>query len=154
MATGWNEYVNRPIYSLPTWRELKMSGPSLLEAILAGERTWQQLLFSTNQKLLPAISSSLDNQFYYVMTGRSDFRDAEPTASGKLSEDEYLRYWHLATLLEWTFSAHRSLLAANLSSQDDPTRLASNEESFDTASQRMKHSIAYLAERRRAGPGT
>ena len=120
--------------------------PVLLEAILAGERTWQQLLFSTNQKLLPAISSSLDNQFYYVMTGRSDFRDAEPTASGKLSEDEYLRYWHLATLLEWTFSAHRSLLAANLSSQDDPTRLASNEESFDTASQRMKHSIAYLAE--------
>ena len=120
--------------------------PILLEAILAGERTWQQLLFSTNQKLLPAISSSLDNQFYYVMTGRSEFRDAEPTASGTLFEDEYLRYWHLATLLEWTFSAHRGLLAANLSSQDDPTRLASNEESFDTAAQRMKHSIAYLAE--------
>ena len=119
--------------------------PALLEAILAGERSWQQLLFSTNQKLLPAISSSLDNQFYYVMTGRSEFRDAEP-ASGTLSEEEYLRYWHLATLLEWTFSAHRSLLAANLSSQDDPTRLANNEESFDTASQRMSHSIAYLAE--------
>ena len=31
--------------------------PALLEAILAGERSWQQLLFSTNQKLLPAISS-------------------------------------------------------------------------------------------------
>ena len=120
--------------------------PALLEAILAGERSWQQLLFSTNQKLLPAISSSLDDQFYYMMTGRSDFRDAEPAASGTLSEDEYLRYWHLATLLEWTFSAHRSLLAANLSSQDDPTRLANNEESFDTAAQRMEHSIAYLAE--------
>ena len=120
--------------------------PSLLEAILAGERSWQQLLFSTNQKLLPAISSSLDNQFYYVMTGRSEFRDAEPSASGTLSEDEFLRYWHLATLLEWTFSAHRSLLAANLSSQDDPTRLANNEESYDTAAQRMEHSIAYLAE--------
>ena len=120
--------------------------PILLEAILAGERTWQQLLFSTNQKLLPAISSSLDNQFYYVMTGRSDFRDAGPLASGTLSEDEFLRYWHVATLLEWTFSAHRSLLAANLSSQDDPTRLANNEESFDTAAQRMEHSIAYLAE--------
>ena len=120
--------------------------PALLEAILAGERSWQQLLFSTNQKLLPAISSSLDNQFYYMMTGRSDFRDSEPAASDTLSEDEYLRYWHLATLLEWTFSAHRSLLAANLSSQDDPTRLANNEESFDTAAQRMEHSIAYLAE--------
>ena len=121
--------------------------PALLEAILAGERSWQQLLFSTNQQLLPAISSSLDNQFYYVMTGRSDFRDAEPVASNTLSEAEYLRYWHLATLLEWTFSAHRSLLAANLSSQDDPTRLASNEESFDTAAQRMKYSIAYLADK-------
>ena len=119
--------------------------PALLEAILAGERSWQQLLFSTNNKLLPAISSSLDNQFYYVMTGRSEFRDAEPAASGTLSEDEYLRYWHLATLLEWTFSAHRGLLAANLSSQDDPTRLASNEESYDTATQRMEHSIAFLA---------
>ena len=119
--------------------------PALLEAILAGERSWQQLLFSTNQKLLPAISSSLDNQFYYVMTGRSDFRDAGPAASGTLSEEEYLRYWHLATLMEWTFSAHRGLLAANLSSQDDPTRLANNEESFDTAAQRMQHSIAYLA---------
>ena len=120
--------------------------PALLEAILAGERSWQQLLFSTNQNLLPAISSSLDNQFYYVMTGRSDFRDAEPGATFTLSEAEYLRYWHLATLLEWTFSAHRSLLAANLSSQDDPTRLANNEESFDTAAQRMGHSISYLAE--------
>ena len=120
--------------------------PALLEAILAGERSWQQLLFSTNQRLLPAISSSLDNQFHYVMTGRSEFRDAEPAASGTLSEDEYLRYWHMATLFEWTFSAHRSLLAANLSSQDDPTRLANNEESFDTAAQRLDHSIAYLAE--------
>ena len=120
--------------------------PALLEAILAGERSWQQLLFSTNQKLLPAISSSLDNQFYYVMTGRSEFRDVEPGASVTLTEEEYLRYWHLATLLEWTFSAHRSLLAANLSSQDDPTRLANNEESFDTAAQRMERSIEYLAE--------
>ena len=119
--------------------------PALLEAVLAGERSWQQLLFSTNRKLLPAISSSLDNQFYYVMTGRSDFRDAEPPASGTLSEVEFLRYWHLATLMEWTFSAHRSLLAANLSSQDNPTRLAGNEESFDTATQRMEHSIAFLA---------
>ncbi len=120
--------------------------PALLEAILAGERSWQQLLFSTNQKLLPAISSSLDNQFYYVMTGKSDFRDDAGATSDTLSEAEYLQYWHLATLLEWTFSAHRSLLAANLSSQDDPTRLASNEESFDTAAQRMEYSIAYLAD--------
>lgn len=120
--------------------------PALLEAILDGERSWQQLLFSTNQKLLPAISSSLDNQFYYVMTGRSEFRDAEPGATRALSEEEFLRYWHLATLLDWTFSAHRSLLAANLSSQDDPTRLANNEESFDTAAQRLEHSLAYLEE--------
>ena len=120
--------------------------PALLEAILTGERSWQQLLFSTNQKLLPAISSSLDDQFYYVMTGKSDFRDASPGPSDSFSRDEYLRYWHLATLLEWTFSAHRSLLAANLSSQDDPTRLANNEESYDTAAQRLGYSIAYLAE--------
>ena len=120
--------------------------PALLDALLVGERNWQELLFSTNQKLLPAIGTSLDNQFYYVMTGRSEFRDAGPAATGTLSEEEFLRYWHLATLMEWTFGAHRSLLAANLSSQDDPTLLASNEESFDTAAQRMGHSIAYLVE--------
>ena len=120
---------------------------ALLEAILAGEHSWQQLLFSTNQKLLPAISSSLDNQFFYMMTGRSDSRSGQSAASAALSEDEFLRYWHMATLLEWTFSAHRSLLAANLSSQDDPTRLANNEESFDTAAQRLEHSIAFLAQK-------
>ena len=127
-------------------RQIEDERPALLEAIFAGDRSWQGLLFSTNQKLLPAIGSSLDNQFYYMMTGRSDFRDAQPEASGTLSEAEYLRYWHLATLLEWTFSAHRSLLAANLSSQADPTLLASNEESFDTAAQRMERSIAYLSD--------
>ena len=144
---GKVERINRQVALLTAnVSRIEDERPALLEAILAGEHSWQQLLFSTNQKLLPAISSSLDNQFFYMMTGRSDFRDGESAASGALSEDEYLRYWHMATLLEWTFSAHRSLLAANLSSQDDPTRLANNEESFDTAAQRMEHSIAFLAE--------
>ena len=144
---GRVEQVSRQV-DLLTANVSRVEGerPALLEAILTGERSWQQLLFSTNQKLLPAISSSLDNQFYYVMTGSSEFRDEAPSTLDPLSEEEFLRHWHLATLLDWTFSAHRSLLAANLSSQDDPTRLAGNEESFDTAAQRLKHSIAFLAE--------
>ena len=77
MAAGWNEYVEQADSLTANVSRIEDERPALLEAILAGERSWQQLLFSTNQKLLPAISSSLDNQFYYLMTGRSDFRDAE-----------------------------------------------------------------------------
>ena len=53
--------------------------PARVEAILAGERNWQGLSLSTNYELFPAIGSSLDNQFYYMMTGRSDFRDGSPS---------------------------------------------------------------------------
>ena len=117
--------------------------PALLEAILDGERSWEQLLFSTNQKLLPAISSSLDNQFYYMMTGRSDFRDAGSGATGTLSEDEYLRYWHLATLMESVSRGYQTLDFANRLTI--PALTARVEETFDTASQRTGHSISYLA---------
>lgn len=137
---GRVERIRQQVYSLTAnVQQIADERPALWEDILAGERNWQDLSVSTNYELFPAIGSSLDNQIYYIMTGRSDFRDGEPSASGTPSEEEYVRYWHLATLLEWTFSAHRSLLTVNLSSQDDPTLLASNDESFDTsAQQRME----------------
>ncbi|MXZ89146.1 MAG: hypothetical protein F4086_09100 [Gemmatimonadetes bacterium] len=51
---GRVEQVSRQV-DLLTANVSRVEGerPALLEAILTGERSWQQLLFSTNQKLLP-----------------------------------------------------------------------------------------------------
>ena len=117
--------------------------PALLEALLAGERSWQELSLSTNYELLPAIGSSLDNQFYYMMTGRSDNRDGEPAGSGHLPEEEFLRYWHLATLMESVSRGYQTLDFANRLTI--PALAARVEETFDTAAQRMERSIEYLA---------
>ena len=118
--------------------------PALLEAILVGERNWQELSLSTNYELLPAIGSSLDNQFYYMMTGRSDFRDGNPSDSDHLSEEEYIRYWHMATLMESVSRGYWTLDFANRLTI--PALTARVEETFDTAAQRMERSIEYLAE--------
>ena len=118
--------------------------PALLEAILAGERNWQDLSVSTNYELLPAIGSSLDNQFYYLMTGRSEFRDGNSSGSDHLTRDEYFRYWHMATLMESVSRGYWTLDFANrLTIPALATRV---EETFDTAAQRMDRSIAYLAD--------
>ncbi|MDE2994985.1 MAG: ABC transporter substrate-binding protein [Chloroflexota bacterium] len=118
--------------------------PALLEAILVGERSWQELSLSTNYELFPAIGSSLDNQFYYMMTGRSDFRVGNPSGFDRLSKEEYLRYWHLATLMESVSRGYWTLDFANRLTI--PALAARVEETFDTAAQRMERSIAYLAE--------
>ncbi|MYB77335.1 MAG: hypothetical protein F4X83_09615 [Chloroflexi bacterium] len=115
----------------------------MLDAILIGARNWQELSLSTNYELLPAIGASLDNQFYYVMTGRSEFRDAEQ-ATGTLTEEEFLRFWHLATLMESVSRGYQTLDIANRLT--NPALTARVEETFDTAAQRMERSIAYLAE--------
>ena len=117
--------------------------PALLEAILAGERNWQELSLSTNYELLPAIGTSLDNQFYYMMTGRSEFRDGEPSGSDHLSEEEFLRFWHMATLMESVSRGYQTLDFANRLTI--PALTARVEETFDTAAQRMDRSIEYLA---------
>ena len=116
--------------------------PALLEAILAGERNWQELSLSTNYELFPAIGSSLDNQFYYMMKGRSDSRDGSPSGSDHLSEEEFLRYWHMATLMESVSRGYWTLDFANRLTI--PALTARVEETFDTAAQRMDRSIAYL----------
>ena len=116
--------------------------PALLEAILAGERNWQELSLSTNYELFPAIGSSLDDQFYYMMTDRSDSRDGSPSGSDRLSDEEFLRFWHLATLMESVSRGYWTLDFANRLTI--PALTARVEETFDTAAQRMDRSIAYL----------
>lgn len=118
--------------------------PALLEGILTGARNWQQLSLSTNYELLPAIGSSLDNQFYSMMKGRSDFRDGDSSGTDRLSEEEFLRYWHMATLMESVSRGYWTLDFANRLTIPGVTDRV--EETFDTAAQRIERSIGYLAE--------
>ena len=48
-----------------------------------------------------------------MMTGRSDFRNGSPSEFDRLSEEEYLRYWHLATLMESVSRGYWTLDFAN-----------------------------------------
>ena len=123
---------------------IKDGRPALLQALRVGERNWQELSLSTNHELLPAIGSSLDNQFYYMMTGRSDFRNGDSSGVDRLSEEEFLRYWHMATLMESVSRGYWTLDFANRLTI--PALAGRVEETFDTAAQRMERSIEYLAE--------
>ena len=61
-----------------------------------------------------------------------------------MSEEEFLRYWHLATLMESVSRGYWTLDFANRLTI--PALAARVEETFDTAAQRMERSIEYLAE--------
>ena len=65
--------------------------------------------------------------------------------SSGLSNEEFLRYWHLATLMESVSRGYWTLDFANRLTV--PALAARVEETFDTAAQRMERSIGYLAEK-------
>ena len=47
-----------------------MEGPTCCDRSWRGEQNRQKLATATNRELAPALISSLDNQFYFMMTGR------------------------------------------------------------------------------------
>ena len=115
--------------------------PDLLRALLAGEINRQGLSAATTRELVPALTASVDNQFYYMMTGRSEFRDT--AAADPLDEEELLRYRHLTSLERAVGVGHLSLAAAYR--MLDPTLVTSVEEAFDSAAQRAKRDIEFLS---------
>ena len=128
--------------------DIEQGRPDLLSAMLTGAQKRQKLGMTTPRELLPAIEDSLDDQFYYMVTGRSDSRDgitANTEADTRaLTLVEFMRYYHLANLLGSAGSSQYSLLiAARLA---DPTLVTRLEESFDSSAHKMSRSIEYLAE--------
>ena len=115
--------------------------PDLLRALLAGEVNRQELSAATTRGLVPALTASVDNQFYYMMTGRSEFRDA--VAADPLDRTELLRYQHLNSLQRSVGIGHLSLAAAYR--MLDPTLVTSVEEAFDSAAQRARRDIEFLS---------
>lgn len=118
--------------------------PDLLRALLAGEQNRQKLAKATSRELVPALINSLDNQLYFMMTGRSELRPRVATGAEAFSKEEFLRYDHLSELARSVGIGHSSLLAA--SSMRDPTIVTNVEEAFNTSAQRAEKSIEFLSE--------
>lgn len=118
--------------------------PDLLRAILAGEQNRRKLAQDTSRELSPALISSVDDQQYFMLTGRSENRPRVATGAEAFSQEEFTRFFHLNILSQSVGIGHSSLIAA--SSMRDPTLVTTVEEAFDSSAQRAEKSIAFLAE--------
>ena len=129
---------------ISTVDEIENARPNLLRALLAGEQNWQKLATTTNRELVPALASSLDNQYYFMMTDRSELRPTVATGAEAFNREEFEIYTHIDTLLRSVAIGHSSLLAA--SRMNDPAIVTNVEEAFDSSAQRAAKSIEFLAE--------
>ena len=116
--------------------------PALLRALADGEIKRRALSDATTRELVPVGVKSEDDQYYYIMTGRSEARGTTGDADA-LSEEEFLRYRHMSGLLRAIGVAHSALSAAVR--VQDPTLVTTLEEAFDSAAQRARASLEYLS---------
>lgn len=116
----------------------------LLRALAAGEESRQRLAAATTRLLVPAIWGSLDDQYYYMLSGRSESRGEDVTLRESFRPQEFLRYDHMATLQGTIVAAHSYLsIAARM---NDPTLVTNVEEAFGTAALRMQRSLLFLSQ--------
>ncbi|MCY4093572.1 MAG: hypothetical protein OXG05_00445 [Gammaproteobacteria bacterium] len=116
----------------------------LAEALQSAARERAQLRSFVDYQLEPAVVSSLDNQLYYMLTGRSESRAEGSIESDHLSHDEFLRFWHLASVNDSIFGTFSGLIIAII--MTDATWIAVGEERFNTSSHRLAKSIDYLSQ--------
>ena len=114
----------------------------LSEALQSAASERAQLRSFLDHQLEPAVIASLDNQLYYMLTGRSDFRAEGSVDLDRLSQTEFLRYWHLASVNESIFRTFSGLIIAII--MRDATLIGEGEERFITASHRLEKSIDFL----------
>ena len=114
----------------------------LASALQSAARERAQLRSFVDYQLEPAVVASLDNQLYYMLTGRSEFRDSNAVASDRLSHVEFMRYWHLSSVYSSLFRTFSGLIIAII--MTEPTLIGEGEERFTTASHRLEKSIDFL----------
>jgi hypothetical protein len=113
-----------------------------LRALADGEIRRRALSSATTRELVPVAVKSEDDQYYYMMTGRSEARGT--TGIGEvISREEFLRYKHMSGLLRDIGVAHSALSAAVR--VQDPTLVTTLEEAFDSAAQRARAALEYLS---------
>lgn len=124
--------------------QIEKGRPAILEALAAGEESRRRLAGATTRVLIPAISGSLDDQYYYMYTGRSDARGEDVTLRESFTPREFLRYKHMYDMQASIGLAHSFLsIAARM---NDPTLVITVEEAFDTTAQRIQRSLLYLSQ--------
>ena len=116
--------------------------PELAEALQTAGGQRAQLRAFFDYQLRPAVVSSLDNQLYYMLTGRSEFADGGASGADPLSREQLLRYRHLTLVFNSLFRTFSGLIIAIIISE--PTLIAEAEERFATAAHRLEASISYL----------
>lgn len=122
--------------------EVDGNRPDLLRNIVNDELKRRELSSSTTRILGPAIMKSIDDQFYYMMTGRSDVRDT-PSGADTLSPLELERFQHMTELQRGVSVAH-SMLAAVVRATD-PTLITTVQEAFDSSAQGAKANLEFLS---------
>lgn len=118
--------------------------PDLAVALQSAARERAELRNFVDYRLEPAVVASLDNQLYYMLTGRSEFRDGDAADSAPLSHAELMRYWHLASVNNALFRTFSGLIIAIIMTEE--TLIGEGEERFGTASHRLERSIEFLEE--------
>ena len=118
--------------------------PELAGALQSAARERAQLRSFVDYQLEPAVVASLDNQLYYMLTGRSEFRDSA-VAPDRLSHLEFMRYWHLSSVYSSLFRTFSGLIIAII--MTEPNLIGEGEERFATASHRLERSIDFLDEK-------
>ncbi len=116
--------------------------PELARALQSAARQRAELRSFVDYRLEPAVVASLDNQLYYMLTGRSEFRDGGSVDAEPLSRLEFLRYWHLASAYNSLFRTFSGLIIAII--MTEPDLIGEGEERFITASHRLEKSIDFL----------
>ena len=118
--------------------------PELAAALQSAARERAELRNFVDYRLGPAVVASLDNQLYYMLTGRSEFRGGDAGGSEPLSHAELMRYWHLASVDNSLFRTFSGLIIAIIMTEE--TLIGEGEERFGTASHRLERSIDFLEE--------
>ena len=123
--------------------KIEAGRPEILRAMQSGEQNRQQLSVTNTRGLIPALSRSLDDQYYFVATGRSDAGAGNAGNGESLTQEEFERYSHMFLVMNAVSGAHSFLSIA--SRMADPTLVTNVEEAFESAVQRMEKSIEYLS---------
>ena len=118
--------------------------PALSDALKSAAQERARLRSFVDHQLDPTVVSSMDNQLYYMLTGRSEFREEGAVDSDPLSRTEFLRYWHLASVNDSIFRTFSGLIIAII--MTDFMLIGEGEERFITASHRLEKSIDFLEE--------
>ncbi len=92
-------------------------------------------------RLFPAASTSMDQQFYHVMT---NFPEVGDVGMENISRDDVLAYVHLTDLAANAILGHTLLMIANL--MQDPTFVARIQETYDSVAGRLDKDVEYLSD--------